>query len=104
MANIKSVLKNASSYSDSGVPKGWPPTPQDVAMRAKHTAQSVEYNIFDHADDHIAEGIAQLGKLEQVDRHKAWELAEKICKIIDRWYAAVEPFKEAHERDKSGYQ
>jgi hypothetical protein len=94
MSGIKSVLNQASRYSDSGVkqPKNWPPTYQDVMMRVKHTSDSVEYN-KDHAEDHLAELISQLGKLAEVDRGKAQELAQKVCSFLDKTYKQVEMYK-----------
>lgn len=92
MASIKGVLVKASSFSDGGVTKGMPPTYPDVQMRIKHTSDSVDYNL-DHASDHFAELVAQLGKLYGVDRGKAELLAEKVCKIVDGWYRDVQPYK-----------
>lgn len=92
MGSIKSIIRR-SKYSDEEVPAGWPPTPQDMNLRLKHTSQSVEYNIFDHAEDHLAEGLAQLGKLYEVDRGKAQEYAQRICDWCDQWCKDFQQYK-----------
>lgn len=92
MTNLKGVLARASSHSDSGDSKDWPPTYQDVQMRAKHTSDSVEYNL-DHAEDHLSELVSQLSKLCGVDRGKAETLAQKVCNYLDKVYKEVETYK-----------
>jgi hypothetical protein len=64
-----------------------------MTMRIKHTSSSVNYNIFDHAEDHLAEGLAQLGKLYEVDRGQAEELANRICKWCDKWCQDFQEYK-----------
>jgi len=91
MSGIKSIIKS-TKYSDGSSPADWPPTYQDVQMRVKHTSDSVEYNL-DHSEDHLAELVAQLGKLQGVDRGKAEVLAQKVCAYLDKVYAEVEKFK-----------
>lgn len=86
MSGIRSILQTSKT------PAGWPPTYQDVQMRMKHTAESVEYNL-DHTEDHMAELCAQLGKLSEVDRGKAETLAQKVCAYLDKVYAEVEKYK-----------
>lgn len=95
MPNIKNVLIHASRYSDSGTPKGWPPTYQDLQMRVKHTSESVEYNL-EHCIDHFAELVSQMSKLCEVDSGKCEELAAKVCKKVDEWYKDVEGYKGEH--------
>ena len=95
---VKSVLGQASQYSDGGLIGGHWHTLQDKALTIKHTEGSVKYNFMEHGDDHVAEGIAQLGKLYGADRQKAEDLAEEVCKLIDKWYAGVEEFKRVKER------
>ena len=85
----------ASKYSDGSNPnaKGdMPPTFQDNVMRIAHTQDSVKYNLK-HCEDHMAELVAQLGKLHGADRHTAEDLAQKVCNWIDKTYTAVEKFK-----------
>lgn len=98
--DLRSVLRKADKYSDSGVrqPKNWPPTYQDVQMRVKHTSDSVEYNL-DHAEDHLSELEAQLGKLCEVDRGKAEMLAQKVCMYLDKVYKSIESYK-GHPEDQ----
>ncbi|MDE1829388.1 MAG: hypothetical protein KGI25_03595 [Thaumarchaeota archaeon] len=90
---VKSVLGQASRYSDGGLIGGQWYTLQDKALTIKHTEGSVKYNAFEHADDHMAEAVAQLGKLYNADRGKAETLAKELCNLIDKWYSAVEEFK-----------
>lgn len=92
MADVKSVLVKASKYSDGGSTKDFPPTYQDVQMRIKHTADSVDYNL-EHAEDHLAELVSQLSKLAGVDRGRAERLAQKVCDYLDKVYNDVETYK-----------
>lgn len=98
MSDLKSVLNKAANYSDGGRTKGWPPTYQDVQMRVKHTADSVEYNL-DHAEDHLAELCSQLSKLCEVDRGRAEQLAQKVCAYLDKVYKDVEKYKGENSKD-----
>lgn len=93
--SIKSTLK-ASSYSDSGVSSSDWHTYQDKQLTIKHTAGSVKYNFFEHGNDHVAEGTAQLAKLYNADRAEAEKLADEVCNLIDKWYDAVQEYKSAH--------
>ncbi len=86
----------SSNYSDGGMTKGEPPTPQDYMMRLKHTSDSVEYNL-EHAEDHLAELEAQLGKLYGVSRGEASKLAYKVCAYLDKVYDSVEKYKSGHD-------
>ena len=92
MAGIKSVLNKASGYSDSGASSDAPPTPQDFAMRIKHTTDSVHYNM-EHAEDHLAEMVAQLGKLAGANHQMANELVKKIETMLYGFCDEVKQYK-----------
>lgn len=91
MGELTSVLKKASKYSDGGAGK-IPPTPQDFLMRIKHTTDSVEYNLS-HAEDHLAELVAQLGKLSGANHKKANELVAKVEKVLYGFCDDVKQYK-----------
>jgi hypothetical protein len=95
MSGIKTAIVRASKYSDGGLIDGKWNTYQDKALTIKHTSGSVKYNAMEHANDHMAECIAQLGKLYNADRQMAEDLADEVCKLIDKWYSAVEEYKKA---------
>jgi hypothetical protein len=45
----------------------------------------------------MSELVSQLTKLHAADRHTAEELAQKVCKWLDKSYAAVEECKKPIE-------
>jgi predicted secreted protein len=94
--SVRNVLQKASKYSDGGSRNDLPPTYNDNLMRIAHTQDSVTYNLK-HCEDHMSELISQLTKLHAADRHTAEELAQKVCKWLDKSYAAVEECKKPIE-------
>lgn len=60
-----------------------PPTPEDAAMRRKHTIESVDYNMG-HFEDHAHGAFKQLKKLATVDESKAKQEASKVARQFER--------------------
>lgn len=64
-----------------------PPTPADVKMRSRHTAESVKYNLG-HLKDHVGNMNDSLTTLSTVDKPKANNLAHtmsgQIHKLADK--------------------
>jgi hypothetical protein len=71
MKAVKEVLKQKK------LPTGYPPTKADVKMREKHVPESVDYNIQEHARDHVSNAIDQIKKLHQVNPSQAHSYAAK---------------------------
>jgi len=94
--SVRDVLQKASKYSDGGSYGDVPPTYNDSLMRISHTQDSVRYNLK-HCEDHMSELVSSLTKLHAADRHTAEDLAQKVCRWLDKAYAAIEECKKPIE-------
>lgn len=77
MKSVKEILKQDK------LPKGYPPTMEDVKTREKHVPESVRYNMK-HFKEHGENAVKQLDKLKEVSPSQAKTEAHAALKVVEQ--------------------